>query len=192
MENENIRQPRDLEEDKDRGLRRIVEESEYEVEEEEEGDEESENEEKEFVRFEDSDKLELFPVLDPPQEFQNCLSPSAIYDMTSGYESAQVRYMENRFPLNYEKPVIRASVASPAYSQDSMSSQMTSSSATEKSVRFSDRDYILSTPEPQPYSREGGRDSSESGSRVKGILKCDGRVPDVTSFMLDNEDGTLV
>ena len=38
----------------------------------------------------------------------------------------------------------RLSVASPAYSNDS--SVMTSSTATEKSVRFSDRDYILSTP----------------------------------------------
>ena len=38
----------------------------------------------------------------------------------------------------------RQSVASPAYSNDS--SVMSSSTATEKSVRFSDRDYILSTP----------------------------------------------
>ena len=40
----------------------------------------------------------------------------------------------------------RQSVVSPAYSNDS--SVMTSSTATEKSVRFSDRDYILSTPGP--------------------------------------------
>ena len=191
MEDENIREPlkaEGAEDEKERGLRRIVEESEYEDE------DESENEEilHESVRFEETEKYELFPVLAPPQEFQNCLSPSAIYDMTSGYDTSRSsRYVDNSFPISYEKSVIRASVASPAYSQDSMSSQMTSSSATEKSVRFSDRDYILSTPEPQPISRHCG-DTGDYVGRVKGILKSEGRVPDVTSFMLDNEDGTLV
>merc|ERR1719288_428740 len=71
------------------------------------------------------DAKEVFPVLAPPEQFQNCLSPSA----------------------TYENPGPRQSVVSPAYSNDS--SVITSSTATEKSVRFSDRDYILSTPEPR-------------------------------------------
>ena len=44
----------------------------------------------------------------------------------------------------FQNPGPRQSFVSPAYSNDS--SIMTSSTATEKSVRFSDRDYILSTP----------------------------------------------
>jgi hypothetical protein len=109
---------------------------------------------------------------------------------------------------------------------------MTSSSATEKSVRFSDRDLILSTPEPRlpppphsaakatpndhgrwpfirPYLHQGyhshdsgascsdvssGRTKELGQPKVKSILKTDGfkSCPDVTSFMLDNDDGTLV
>lgn len=112
------------------------------------------------------------------------------------------------------------------------SSHLTSSSATEKSVRFSDRDLILSTPEPRPpqparleavtsgglwpfirpYNHQqprqegigvassgGGRTANDGqvaaascGShqpKVKSILKS---CPEVTSFMLDHDDGTLV
>lgn len=121
-------------------------------------------------------------------------------------------------------------MASPAYSNDS--------SATEKSVRFSDRDYILSTPGLMSankmfvnlilFDSEPGMNSSHlwplraqssdlvpaspgAGGRlnlhplkVKSILKSDqqsGRsaasdrgcpVPDVTSFFLDKDEGTLV
>jgi len=115
----------------------------------------------------------------------------------------------------------------------SASSNLTSSSVTEKSVRFSDRDLILSTPEPRPppplaavngrwpfirpyhhhqhphqhcVSGANGSDVSNcrtketmaaggsSQPKVKSILKTDGfkSCPDVTSFMLDNDDGTLV
>jgi hypothetical protein len=108
---------------------------------------------------------------------------------------------------------------------------MTSSSATEKSVRFSDRDLILSTPEPRPPPQHSAATATPSGqgrwpfirpylhhgyhshdsgaicgdvnsgrtkelgqTKVKSILKTDGfkSCPDVTSFMLDNDDGTLV
>ena len=143
-------------------------------------------------------KYETFPVLDPPQEFQNCLSPSAIYDTTfelcsprsnaiydSTFELCTPRQHYSSY--SFEKNVVRASVASPACSHDSM----TSSSATEKSVRFSDRDHILSTPEPQQVA-----EPRPLAAEVKGILKGPAAdvIPnlDVTSFMLDSEDGTLV
>lgn len=137
---------------------------------------------------------EVFPLLAPPEQFQNCLSPSATYETES---------------------CPRLSVASPAYSNDS--SVMTSSTATEKSVRFSDRDYILSTPEPGmssshlwplrahcsdlvPASPGAGGRPDLHPFKVKSILKSDqqsGRqaaaaVPDVTSFFLDKDEGTLV
>ena len=135
-----------------------------------------------------------FPVLAPPEQFQNCLSPSA----------------------TYESGGMRPSVASPAYSNDSVSS----STATEKSVRFSDRDHILSTPEPRPgtaaawwrnlekpqnkhRSPETAKlAASQPAVKVKSILKPEPPYPknyvggvasaDVTSFLLDREDGTLV
>ena len=111
---------------------------------------------------------------------------------------------------------MRPSVASPAYSNDSVSS----STATEKSVRFSDRDHILSTPEPRPgtaaawwrnlekpqnqqhRSPETAKLAPSPAVKVKSILKPEppyqknyvGGVAsaDVTSFLLDREDGTLV
>ena len=108
---------------------------------------------------------------------------------------------------------------------------MTSSTATEKSVRFNDRDFILSTPEPCLLRQVGaagrshwlGLPTDPPGSarpteddlpdhlpgpemKVKSILKSEAGyhhpggsaagyqdiVPDVTSFLLDREDGTLV
>ena len=79
----------------------------------------------------------LFPVLAPPEQFQNCLSPSATYE--GG----------------------RVAVASPAYSS--------SSAATEKSVRFSDRDLILSTPEPQPQRQAWPLFRQDKGIIYAGI-----------------------
>ena len=52
-------------------------------------------------------------LLAPPRQFQTCLSPSQQYSAGPG----------------------RLTVASPAYSNDSVSSALTSSTATEKSVR---------------------------------------------------------
>ena len=54
-----------------------------------------------------------YPLLAPPRQFQTCLSPSQQYSAGPG----------------------RLTVASPAYSNDSVSSALTSSTATEKSVR---------------------------------------------------------
>lgn len=171
------------------GLKRIEEETDWEegceTEEEESDDEELRAHGKSVKR---SSELP-FPVLAPPEQFQNCLSPSA----------------------TYESGGMRPSVASPAYSNDSVSSALTSSTATEKSVRFSDRDHILSTPEPRPpaawwrnLQKPEHRlvDSSSSTVKVKSILKPEPPYPknyvggvassDVTSFLLDREDGTLV
>jgi len=148
---------------------------------------------------EESDEEELrshrtsappFPVLAPPEQFQNCLSPSA----------------------TYESGGMRPSVASPAYSNDSVSSALSSSTATEKSVRFSDRDHILSTPEPAPApawwrniqnksSEQRTENPATSAVKVKSILKVEAGYPrgssqggpsGVDSFLLDMDDGTLV
>ena len=158
---------------REEGLRRIEEETEYE--------DESDCEEEMFIKSPD-----IFPVLAPPQEFQNCISPSAIYEMsTMSFTNFGAKN------LSIEKCARSCAVASPAYSHDS---SITSSSATEKSVRFSDRDHILSTPEPRPATlvrSSSCREGVEDCPKVKGILKSD-KVPDVTSFMLDSEDGTLV
>ena len=87
---------------------------------------------------------EVFPVLAPPEQFQNCLSPSATYEVRID-ESFPPSRRPQIYPIFSQSPG-RLSVASPAYSNDSVSSILTSSTATEKSVRFSDRDLILSTP----------------------------------------------
>jgi len=160
---------------------------------------------------------ETFPVLAPPEQFQNCLSPSAQYetgDIVSHYNCSSTSQSRSQFEANTR------GVASPAYSHtdDSISSAMTSSTTnTEKSVRFSNRDLILSTPEPRPPTHsfcwpsgtnisgicpDRGRSEAMHGSsiKVKSILKTEpfnskiggSNVPDVTSFLLDNEDGTLV
>ena len=142
-----------------------------------------------------------FPVLAPPEQFQNCISPSAMYEddhfTTPGRTFALLAPSYHHGAgdgglMNSKAGMLRAGVASPAYSQDS------TSTGTEKSVRFSDRDHILSTPEPRPpppggYSLEVGG-NHEGGEVVKGILKAEAtvKVPDVTSFILDSEDGTLV
>ena len=168
----------------------------------------------------------MFPVLAPPEQFQNCLSPSATYEVT--YDTQSIRQPQP--PTPSQSPG-RLSVASPAYSNDSVSSILTSSTATEKSVRFSDRDLILSTPgeprchllliftfdpsEPGVQSWPFRSDQADQPARtdkqellpikVKSILKSEqphsknyngggsrSTIPDVTSFFLDKEDGTLV
>ena len=164
------------------GLRRIEEETEYYEEEEEESDCEPE-----MLMKPAGDSL-LFPVLAPPEQFQNCISPSAIYEMSTMTLQTYGSKATHQQSVVEKRAASRNNVASPAYSQDS---SITSSSATEKSVRFSDRDHILSTPEPSPhhYADEGSwRRHGDTEKEVKGILKC----PDVTSFLLDSEDGTLV
>jgi len=165
-------------------LNRIEEETDWEDSNDESDDEEI----KAGTQRMEQDQKEMFPVLAPPEQFQNCLSPSATYEGPG-----------------------RMSVASPAYSNDSVSSTMTSSTATEKSVRFSDRDLILSTPEPRgpacwPFRsdlpEQPRHDKPELLTiKVKSILKSEPypknygggpAIPDVTSFLLDREDGTLV
>ena len=169
-------------------LNRIEEETDWE-----EGceTEEDESDDEELRAPQRSSELP-YPVLAPPEQFQNCLSPSA----------------------TYESGGMRQSVASPAYSNDSVSSALSCSTSTEKSVRFSDRDHILSTPEPRPPSawwrnlQKPTEHRSEEGAaerhavKVKSILKPEpaysknyvGGVAssDVASFLLDLEDGTLV
>lgn len=162
---------------------------------------------------------ETFPVLAPPEQFQNCLSPSAQYE-SRGVVSQYHCNKNSQSRSQYEGSTRMGGVASPAYSHtdDSVSSAMTSSTTgTEKSVRFSNRDLILSTPEPRPpthsfcwpsgsniSSSRPNRGRSEelhsSAIKVKSILKSEPHytkssvtnVPDVTSFNLDKEDGTLV
>ena len=174
------------------GLNRIDEETDWEegceTEEEESDDEEL------LIHRKSVQQVIPFPVLAPPEQFQNCLSPSA----------------------TYESGGMRPSVASPAYSNDSVSSALSSSTATEKSVRFSDRDHILSTPEPRPGTaaawwrnlekpsqhQHRSPEALVSAVKVKSILKPEPPYPknyvggvasaDVTSFLLDREDGTLV
>lgn len=174
------------------GLNRIDEETDWEegceTEEEESDDEEL------LIHRKSVQQAIPFPVLAPPEQFQNCLSPSA----------------------TYESGGMRPSVASPAYSNDSVSSALSSSTATEKSVRFSDRDHILSTPEPRPGTaaawwrnlekpsqhQHRSPEALVSAVKVKSILKPEPPYPknyvggvasaDVTSFLLDREDGTLV
>ena len=192
------------------GLNRIDEETDWEEDGCDTEDEESDDEEllihrksvqqvasaiiiSSFKSSLSSKQVMPFPVLAPPEQFQNCLSPSA----------------------TYESGGMRPSVASPAYSNDSVSS----STATEKSVRFSDRDHILSTPEPRPgtaaawwrnlekpqnqhRSPETAKLAASPAVKVKSILKPEPPYPknyvggvasaDVTSFLLDREDGTLV
>ena len=177
----------------------------------------------------------MFPVLAPPEQFQNCLSPSATYEVRSDGSLLQQRLRISRI---FSQSPGRLSVASPAYSNDSVSSMMSSSTTTEKSVRFSDRDLILSTPgklSPRLHPsisiyilfaplEPGGAPSwpfrSEQSDhpvrtdrhellpiKVKSILKSEqpsvysknyngggsrSTIPDVTSFFLDKEDGTLV
>jgi len=183
------------------GLNRIEEETDWEEGCESEEDEESDDEELRVHGHCVSGGDLPFPVLAPPEQFQNCLSPSA----------------------TYESGCMRVAVASPAYSNsnDSVSSALSSSTATEKSVRFSDRDQILSTPEPrqsgpawlpQVHRAESHRslEAGHGGVRVKSILKPEhqtctknyvggvaprgvgGQQHEVTSFLLDTEDGTLV
>ena len=178
--------------DNNAGLNRIDEETDWE-----EGceTEEEESEDEELLIHRKSVQQAIpFPVLAPPEQFQNCLSPSA----------------------TYESGGMRPSVASPAYSNDSVSSALSSSTATEKSVRFSDRDHILSTPEPRPGTaaawwrnlekpsqhQHRSPEALVSAVKVKSILKPEPPYPknyvggvassDVTSFLLDREDGTLV
>ena len=177
---------------------------------------------------------EVFPVLAPPEQFQNCLSPSATYEVRSDQSLSPSETSD----LIFSQSPGRLSVASPAYSNDSVSSMMSSSTTTEKSVRFSDRDLILSTPGNLPApprlspilylhficTEPGGApswpfrsDQSDHPVRtdrhellpikVKSILKSEqpsvysknyngggsrSTIPDVTSFFLDKEDGTLV
>jgi len=174
------------------GLNRIDEETDWEEDGCDTEDEESDDEEL-LIHRKSVQQVMPFPVLAPPEQFQNCLSPSA----------------------TYESGGMRPSVASPAYSNDSVSS----STATEKSVRFSDRDHILSTPEPRPgtaaawwrnlekpqnqhRSPETAKLAASPAVKVKSILKPEPPYPknyvggvasaDVTSFLLDREDGTLV
>ena len=174
------------------GLNRIDEETDWEEDGCETEEEESDDEEL-LIHRKSVQQAIPFPVLAPPEQFQNCLSPSA----------------------TYESGGMRPSVASPAYSNDSVSSALSSSTATEKSVRFSDRDHILSTPEPRPgtaaawwrnlekpSSQHQHREALVSAVKVKSILKPEPPYPknyvggvgsaDVTSFLLDGEDGTLV
>ena len=178
------------------GLNRIDEETDWEEEDGCETEEEESDDEELLIHRKSVQQTIPFPVLAPPEQFQNCLSPSA----------------------TYESGGMRPSVASPAYSNDSVSSALSSSTATEKSVRFSDRDHILSTPEPRPgtaaaWWRNLEKPSSSqqhqhrepalvSAVKVKSILKPEPPYPknyvggvgsaDVTSFLLDGEDGTLV
>jgi len=161
---------------------------------------------------------ETFPVLAPPEQFQNCLSPSAQYDNVCGGDMSQYHKSNTHLRAQYDATPRMGGVQSPAYSHtdDSISSNMTSSTAgTEKSVRFSNRDMILSTPEPKPASHHMSWPSGSTPNRtegyekdiflypaikVKSILKSETPytkynspiVPDVTSFLLDKEDGTLV
>ena len=175
------------------GLNRIDEETDWEEDGCETEEEESDDEEL-LIHRKSVQQAIPFPVLAPPEQFQNCLSPSA----------------------TYESGGMRPSVASPAYSNDSVSSALSSSTATEKSVRFSDRDHILSTPEPRPGTaaawwrnlekpsqhQHRSPEALVSAVKVKSILKPEPPYPknyvggvgsaDVTSFLLDGEDGTLV
>merc|ERR1719443_1426428 len=137
------------------GLNKIEEETDWECG---SNDEDSDDEEIKAGTVHTGDAKEVFPVLAPPEQFQNCLSPSA----------------------TYENPGPRQSVVSPAYSNDS--SIMTSSTATEKSVRFSDRDYILSTPEPRmtgstqcsaPILHQRTNISTSNSSSSMGHLQLD-------------------
>jgi hypothetical protein len=169
----------DEEDELQRGtLNKIEEETDWEREEEEEGGEGELPEEEEGEQEEESEEEEMrtggvkgyatdhfpFPVLAPPEEFQNCLSPSAMYEvslstyqqqgtssprdvvvrhrststaMTSSSSSACFLTSPSKPPPPFYSPgepmrsgqltcgnnggsgLVRSTVSSPAYSQDS-------------------------------------------------------------------------
>lgn len=175
------------------GLNKIEEETDWECGSGGSNDEDSDDEEIKAgteriqrQQQQQAGRREVFPVLAPPEQFQNCLSPSATYES--------------------EAAAGRGGVVSPAYSVDSTVtvSTVSSSTATEKSVRFSDRDHILSTPEPScwPPHPSASPPVCPPSARVKSILKPEqspglykgspASIPDVTSFFLDKDEGTLV
>ena len=110
-----------------------------EQEPEEESEDDDEEEEEEEMRMQRNEEPFPFPVLAPPEEFQNCLSPSAMYDVSmSTYHHHQQRRTTTTTPPNgvvarhvASEPImrttgcggggnlVRSTVSSPAYSQDS-------------------------------------------------------------------------
>ena len=110
-----------------------------EQEPEEESEDDDEEEEEEEMRMQRNEEPFPFPVLAPPEEFQNCLSPSAMYDVSmSTYHHHQQRRTTTTTPPNgvvarhvASEPtmrttggggcgnLVRSTVSSPAYSQDS-------------------------------------------------------------------------
>lgn len=138
-------------------LNKIEEETDWEEEEDGEEEDDDEEEMREGVHHVGYGDPFPFPVLAPPEEFQNCLSPSAMYDVSlSTYH--QQRTSPNSVTVRHRS----TSSTAPLTSSASSSLGYSSSSAS----RTSDKESASSRREVS--QRSGGGGAVVSGGAAQG------------------------